>query len=215
MKLSGQYSGKYVRRYPKRGQRRSKKKFFTLLISYLLVLGLAVGGTIAFITTQTDEKENTFTPARVSCEVTESFDGTTKSNVAVKNTGNTDAYIRAAINITWMKDADAADQTVTARTPQQDVDYTIAYPSDSGWLKGADGYWYYPSPIAPNGATGKLIESCTQLANANAPAGYHLSVEIIASAIQSAPETVASAEWKVTIADGKIIGAGGNEVAGE
>ena len=104
---NGHYSGKYVRRVPRRVQRRHQRQFITLLVSILLVFGIAVGGTIAFIMMQTDRKTNTFDPAQVSCEVMEEFNGTVKSNVAVKNTGNTDAYIRAAVNITWMKDADS------------------------------------------------------------------------------------------------------------
>ena len=212
---NGHYSGKYVRRVPGRMQRRHQRQFITLLVSILLVFGIAVSGTIAFIMMQTDSKTNTFDPAQVSCEVTEDFSGTVKSNVAVKNTGNTDAYIRAAVNITWMKDADASDQTVTARTPQNGTDYDITYLVNTGWIEGTDGYWYYQSPVVPGANTGTLIENCTQLATANVPEGYHLSVEIVASAIQSSPETVVLAEWKVALDDGKIVSANGSGVSGE
>lgn len=212
---NGHYSGKYVRRVPRRVQRRQQRQFITLLVSILLVFGIAVSGTIAFITMQTDRKTNTFDPAQVSCEVMEEFNGTVKSNVAVKNTGNTDAYIRAAVNITWMKDADASDQTVTARTPQNGTDYDITYLVNTGWIEGTDGYWYYQSPVVPGANTGTLIENCTQLATANVPEGYHLSVEIVASAIQSSPETVVLAEWKVALDDGKIVSANGSGVSGE
>ena len=216
MKLYGQYSGKHSRRVPKRVQRRRQRQFITLLVSLLLVFGIAVGGTVAFITTQTEKKTNTFSPAQVSCEVTEEFNGTLKNNVAVKNTGNTDAYVRATVNITWMKNTDAGDQTVTARVPQEGVDYKITYLEDTGWIKGTDGYWYYQTPIAPDAVTSILIESCEQLEGTNVPDGYHLCVEIVASAIQSSPKTVVSAEWKVTIDnDGKIASANGSGVTGE
>lgn len=124
-------------------------------------------------------------------------------------------YIRAAVNITWMKDADASDQTVTARTPQNGTDYDITYLVNTGWIEGTDGYWYYQSPVVPGANTGTLIENCTQLATANVPEGYHLSVEIVASAIQSSPETVVLAEWKVALEDGKIVSANGSGVSGE
>ena len=212
---NGHYSGKYVRRVPRRVQRRRQRQFITLLVSILLVFGIAVSGTIAFITMQTERKTNTFDPAQVSCEVMEEFNGTVKSNVAVKNTGNTDAYIRAAVNITWMKDADASDQTVTARTPQNGTDYDITYLVNTGWIEGTDGYWYYQSTVVPGANTGTLIENCTRLATANVPEGYHLSVEIVASAIQSSPETVVSAEWKVALDNGKIVSANGSGVSGE
>ena len=48
-----------------------------------------------------------------------------------------------------------------------------------------------------------------QLATANVPDGYHLSVEIAASAIQSVPETVVADEWNVVLTDGKITAANG------
>lgn len=212
---NGHYSGKYVRRVPRRVQRRHQRQFITLLVSILLVFGIAVSGTIAFITMQTDRKTNTFDPAQVSCEVMEEFNGTVKSNVAVKNTGNTDAYIRAAVNITWMKDADASDQTVTARTPQNGTDYDITYLVNTGWIEGTDGYWYYQTPVAPDANTAELVRECKQLEGANVPQGYHLSVEFVASAIQSSPATVVAEKWNVTLEGNKIVSANGNEVTRE
>lgn len=214
MKNNGICPVKNERRVPEKEQSR-QRKIIALFVSVILILVIAAGGTVAFITTQTDRKTNTFTPAQVSSEVTENFDGAVKNEVAVKNTGNTDAYIRAAVNITWMKDGDAADQTVTAKVPKQGTDYAITYLENTGWIKGSDGYWYYQSPVAPGASTGTLIESCTQLAGADVPAGYKLSVEIAASAIQSSPETVVSAEWNVSIAGGKIVSVNGSGVTGE
>ena len=202
----GQHSDRPVRRAPRRARRRGR--LFALLAAVVLVSALAVGGTVAFILTQTEEKVNVFAPAKVACTMTETFDGTTKRDVAVKNTGDTVAYIRAAVIVTWMKDGNAADQNVTARLPQEGTDYTLKY-TEGVWLRGADGYWYYPDPVAPGDSTGKLIESCVQLATANAPDGYHLSVEIAASAIQSVPETVVADEWHVVLTGGKIAAANG------
>lgn len=202
----GQHSDRPVRHAPRRARRRGR--LFALLAAVVLVSALAVGGTVAFILTQTEEKVNVFAPAQVACTVTETFDGTTKRDVAVKNTGDTVAYIRAAVIVTWMKDGNAADQNVTARLPQEGTDYELAYAAD-GWLHGDDGYWYYQDPVAPQDSTGKLIESCVQLATANAPDGYHLSVEIAASAIQSVPETVVADEWHVVLNGDKIAAANG------
>ena len=112
-----------------------------------------------------------------------------------------------------MKDGNAAEQYVTARLPQEGTDYTLKY-TEGVWLQGADGYWYYPDPVAPQDSTGKLIESCVQLATANAPDGYHLSVEIAASAIQSVPETVVADEWHVVL-NGEKIAAANGKGAGE
>ena len=141
--------------------------------------------------------------------------------MAVKNTGDTTAFIRAAINVTWMKDAEAGtkynagDQTVSAKVPVKDTDYSITFAKNTNWIQGADGYYYYKLPVAPQGSTEVLIEECKLLENASVPDGYHLSVEIVASAIQSAPDSVVQSMWHVTVEDGKITSANGSEVMGE
>lgn len=219
MMKNEQYAGKHQRSEHK--QLRRPKRLTTLLVSLLLVLGVAVGGTVAFLSTRTDSKENTFTPSKVTCEVTETFNNNVKSNVAVKNTGDTTAFIRAAINVTWMKDAEAgteygaANQTVSAKVPVKDTDYSIKLADNTNWIKGADGYYYYKLPVDPQVSTGVLIEECKLQENASVPDGYHLSVEIVASAIQSAPDSVVQSMWHVTVEDGKITSANGSEVMGE
>lgn len=153
--------------------------------------------------------------------MTETFNDNVKSNVAVQNTGDTTAFIRAAINVTWMKNEEAgteynaADQTVSAKVPLKDKDYSITFAKNTNWIQGADGYYYYQLPVDPQVSTGVLIEECELLKNASVPDGYHLSVEIVASAIQSAPDSVVQDMWHVTVANGIIASANGSEVMGE
>lgn len=212
MMKNEQNAGKHLQSEHK--QLRRPKRLATLLVSLLLVLGVAVGGTVAFLSTRTDSKVNTFTPSEVTCAVTETFKNNVKSQVAVQNTGDTTAFIRAAINVTWMKDAEAgteyndANQTVSAKSPEKDKDYSITLAQNTNWLQGADGYYYYQLPVDPKDSTGVLIEECTLLKDASAPDGYHLSVEIVASAIQAAPEAAVKAAW----GDGFSIDASGNLV---
>jgi len=212
MMKNEQYDGKYLQSEHK--QLRRPKRLATLLVSLLLVLGVAVGGTVAFLSTRTDRKVNTFTPSEVTCEVTETFNNNVKSQVAVKNTGDTTAFIRAAINVTWMSNQDAANQTVSAKVPVKDTDYSITFAKNTNWIQGADGYYYYQLPVDPQGSTEVLIEECKLQENASVPDGYHLSVEIVASAIQSAPYSVVQSMWHVTVEDGKITRANGSEVTG-
>lgn len=212
MMKNEQYDGKYLQSEHK--QLRRPKRLATLLVSLLLVLGVAVGGTVAFLSTRTDSKENTFTPSEVTCAVTETFNNNVKSQVAVKNTGDTTTFIRAAINVTWMSNQDAANQTVSAKVPVKDTDYSIIFAKNTNWIQGADGYYYYQLPVDPQGSTGVLIEECKLQENASVPDGYHLSVEIVASAIQSAPYSVVQSMWHVTVEDGKITSANGSEVTG-
>lgn len=218
MMKNEQYAGKYLQSEHK--QLRRPKRLATLLVSLLLVLGVAVGGTVAFLSTRTDRKVNTFTPSEVTCEVTETFNDNVKSNVAVQNTGDTTAFIRAAINVTWMKNEEAgteynaADQTVSAKVPLKGTDYSITLAENTKWIQGADGYYYYQLPVKPQDSTKVLIEECKLLKDASVPDGYHLSVEIVASAIQSAPDSVVQSMWHVTVENGIITRANGSEVMG-
>lgn len=217
MMKNEQYDGKYLQSEHK--QLRRPKRLATLLVSLVLVLGVAVGGTVAFLSTRTDSKENTFTPSKVTCEVTETFNNNVKSNVAVKNTGDTTAFIRAAINVTWMSNKDAVDQTVSSKVPVKNTDYSIQLADNTNWIQGADGYYYYQLPVGPQDSTEVLIEECKLQENASVPDGYHLSVEIVASAIQSVPEAAVKAAWGENFsinADGSLnVPANGSEVTGE
>lgn len=194
------------KRVPKPVRRRQKAKRvgsgFVLLI---LAAVLAIGGTLAYIIANTVSVENKFTPGEVRCEVLEDpFDKITKSNVRIKNTGNTAAYIRATYVVTWQKD----DGTVNGKMPVAGTDYTIDVESakERGWML-IDGYWYYTSPVSAGGETGVLIASCKLAEGAAVPTGYHLSVEIIASAIQSEPASVVAEKWHVAVDNGEITGA--------
>ena len=191
--------------------KKNMKKKAVLTMSVALLLAVAVGITIAYIFTETDPVENTFKPSKVACAVVENGRepvtgdtvgiGTSKENVQIKNTGNTDAYIRVAVVINWM----SADGTrVWATKPVKstdgtDGDYTITYNlKDNGWIDGSDGYYYYTRPVPPGEMTDILITNATQLV-AKGPIGtdntqYYLSIEIVASAIQSSGMGAKSAQ---------------------
>lgn len=182
------------------------KRSLVLVVSVLALVLAVAGGTLAWLTANSGPVTNTFTPAQVTCTVEETFDGTTKSDVKIKNTSNIDAYIRAYVVVTW-KDA----QGNVYGKPVKDTDYTIEYATGTGWDKGSDGYYYYTSPVAANDSlTGVLITKCEPVAD-KAPAGYDLSVEIIAEAIQSLPTTTVTSVWPVTVdANGALAPKSGN-----
>ena len=194
------------KRVPKPVKRRQNvKQIGSGFVLLILAVVLAIGGTLAFIIANTEEVKNEFTPGEVKCEVLEQWEEPykVKSDVKIKNTGNTAAYIRATYVVTWQKD----DGTVYAKQPVEGTDYTIEFAKDSGWEKIGD-YWYYTSPVAADGETEVLIASCKLAEGASVPTDYHLSVEIIASAIQSDPDTVVAEKWKVNVVDGKIAAKG-------
>ena len=152
------------------------------IISLALLILITVGTTLALVFTNTDSVENTFKPSRVSCAVVENGEesavesdtvntGTVKEKVMIKNTGDTDAYIRVAVVVNWMNE----DGKVWAQKPIKDTDYTITYNlSEDGWLDGGDGFYYYSkavSPTAPNNLTEVLISNAALKSSATAPVG--------------------------------------------
>ena len=83
---------------------RNSKKLIAIIVALVITLCAAGGVTLAYILTETPDVENSFVPVNVSCEVIETFTGTEKSNVSVKNTGDITAYVRATFVVMWMAD---------------------------------------------------------------------------------------------------------------
>lgn len=163
-----------------------KRKALLLAVCAALLLTAAIGGTTAFIVANTNQVKNEFTPGEVPIEVKESFDGTTKSNVQIKNNGNVPAFIRAKVVVTW-KDSSGN----VSGTPVKDGDYRIEY-NRTDWEQGEDGFWYYTKSVLVGDMTNPLITSCTK--TGTAPEGYDLSVEILAESIQAEGMGAANAQ---------------------
>lgn len=163
-------------------------KAAVLIIAVLLLLGAAVGSTVAFLTTQTKPVENSFEYAKVSCEVTGS-----KENVQIKNTGNTAAYIRATYVVTWR---DAKGNIVP--TPDQNLyAYELTENPTKNWVQGKGGYFYYPTPVAPVQKTDGSLLTC-KVTKQPAEPEYFLYVEVIAESIQSEPIDAIQEAWGIT-----------------
>lgn len=190
--------------YPGAHSRKDSKLRFptnkaaVLLLSMILLIGIAVGTTVAFLVARTEPMKSTFEYAKVSCEVTGS-----KENVQIKNTGNTAAYIRATYVVTWRD----ADGKVAVSVPGG-YSYTLTENLSNNWKKGTDGYFYYTSPVAPGNSTLDSLPTCNVTYPDNPE--YTLSVEILAEAIQSEPAEAVQQAWGATIVDGKLTPALGN-----
>jgi hypothetical protein len=187
-----------------------RKKWIVIAVCLAVLLSVGTGFALSYITRKTPPIANTLEPGRVECVVNESFDGNVKNNVTVKNTGNTSAYIRASVVANWQSKTDAYE--IFARAPQEGVDYSITL-GDPLWVMGGDGYWYYTYPVpcakdtqvVEDVLTEILISRVELLENAMAPAGYTLSVEIVASAIQAEPITAATENWGLTVDQNGVI----------
>ncbi len=185
------YQGSHSRR--KKHSRIRMNKLAILFIAVVMLIGAVVGSTVAFLVTETKPVENKFTYASISTGIDEKFDGTTKSDVKVTNTGTTDAYIRATYVVNWLN----KDGTIAASVPT-DYTYTLEENPKNVWAKGDDGYFYYWTPVAPGNSTPESLLNCTAHYPEGVEPQYILSVEILATAVQSTPANAVADAWGVT-----------------
>lgn len=193
--LRAKYEGKHGRAKEKTVNKTYKSRFCAIAITVMLLLGLAVGGTVAWLSTDSGPVENSFTYGNVSCEVTESFSGTVKSNVNVKNTGNIDAYIRVKL-VTYRTNDEGNHIGGAATIPT----FTLG----SDWVF-YDGYYYYTLPVASGATpTTNLADSITLTNEYTDADGGHQAIDVVAEAIQSNPAKAVGEAWGVSISQGTV-----------
>lgn len=193
------YNGSHAR--AKKHSRIRMNKLAILFIAVVMLIGAVVGSTVAFLVTQTDPVENKFTYASVSCTVSESFNGTTKEKVQIQNTGTTDAYIRATYVVSWLNKDGSIAPVPQGTTPDGYI-LSISENPNNAWTKGTDGYFYYLTPVAPGGLTDGSLVNCTVTYPQGVEPEYILSVEILATAVQSTPAKAVREAWGVTPVSG-------------
>ena len=182
-------------KFGKKAAHSGAKRSLVLVVSVLVLLLAVAGGTLAWLTAQTDGVVNTFTPAQVSCEVTEDFNGTIKSNVNVTNTSDIYAYIRVKL-VTYRVNNKGYHIGGTAEIPPFDP--------GAGWVKYGD-YYYYTKPVAPNQKPEtNLTDSMTLIGSYMDTDGGKQVIEVMAEAIQSSPAKAVGESWGVTISENNI-----------
>ena len=180
------YHGKYKARHLQRRHKRRSKKTGMLFLSLLLVIGMVVGSTVAWLSTKSAPITNTFLPSHVSCSVAEEFNGTTKSNVNVTNTGDIDAFIRVKL-VTYRVNDEEQHIGGIAKIP----DFTPG----AGWVENGD-YYYYTKPVAPGTKPAAALISSIDLIGSYTDAdGGKQAIDVMAEAIQSVPEDAVQAAW--------------------
>ena len=186
----GKYDGKHrkAKAQPVRRKTYHKGRLTAMVIATAVLLALAIGGTVAWLSTKDAPITNTFNPSKVACEVTEKFDGSTgvKSNVNVKNTGTINAFIRVKL-VTYRTNDQGQHIGGTASLPT----FTLG----TGWVKYGD-YYYYTKPVAPNQKPEtNLTDSMTLIGSYMDTDGGKQAVDVMAEAIQSVPEDAVKAAW--------------------
>lgn len=158
-------------------------KSSALIIALALILVLAVGGTVAYIFTQTDPVINTFTPTEAKITVDEETNSNQKTSITVvNNSTGVPVYIRVAL-IANMIDKDE-NVTGAASVP--------TFTPGADWIKGSDGYYYYTKAVPVGESTGNLLATPMTL-------DENMQVVVLADAIQAEPTTAVTQAWGVTV----------------
>ena len=197
MMYKGQFEGKHdgAKARPVRRKKHHTGRLTAMVIATALLLALAISGTVAWLTTKDKPITNTFNPSKVACEVTESFNGTVKSNVNVKNTGDIDAYIRVKL-VTYRTNEKGQHIGGTATLPN----FTLG----ANWVKFGD-YYYYTLPVAAGKTPAtNLTDSMTLTAEYTDVDGGKQAIDVMAEAIQSVPAEAVGQAWGVTISEGRV-----------
>lgn len=180
-------------------KRSTKKRMTVLVLSTVILLTLCVGSTLAILVARDGSITNTFTPTQVSCHVTESFNGTTKSSVNVVNDSDIAVYIRVKL-VTYRVNENGQHIGGSAVIPN----FTLG----NDWFKSGD-YYYYSSPVAANASPAAPLigESGISLTQQYTDAdGGKQVIEVMAEAIQSAPDTAVKEAWPDVTVNNKVLG---------
>lgn len=188
----GRYEGAQPRAHAAPARRKAPRsgRLLTMALAAMLLLALAIGGTVAWLSTKSDGVTNTFLSSKVSCKVTEKFDSSTgvKSEVNVKNTGDIDAFVRVKL-VTYRTSANGDGTHIggLAGLP--------AFTPGDGWVL-YNGYYYYTKPVAPGASpAADLIESIQLISHYDDADGGSQAVDVMAEAIQSVPQAAVQAAW--------------------
>lgn len=182
-----------------RSRRRQKNRnlLFTVL-AFVLVLGVSIGATTAFLIDGTDSVINVFEPADIGIQVEEKFNQQTKSNVSITNTEDVDVYVRVALIPVW---EDGEGNVVAESASLSDLQ--ITYGSSEDWQEGPGGFWYYKRVLKGNASTEEpLIKEAEVLkASVGYTKGYQMNLQVMAQAIQAEPKDAVESAWNVTVGE--------------
>ncbi len=182
-----------------------RSRMIMMIAAAALLLTMAVGGTMAWLSAKDEPITNTFQPSKVNCEVTEDYDKVqnVKSQVNVENTGDTSAYIR--VKLVTYRTNDAGEHIGgTAEVP--------AFTLGDKWVQHTDGYYYYTLPVEADDSPATVLADAIQLKKDYADAdGGHQALDVMAEAIQSEPGKAVGEAWGVAIAEGSVTAYKGQE----
>ena len=170
-----------------------------LLASIILVLAIGVKNTLALLS---DKKEltNTFVDPIAELYIEETFAYGVKSDVFVSNFSDIPMYIRVAIVPTYSNGTEIhSKKPISNLENNEDYDFILNL-NNEDWIMGSDGYYYYRYPVKPFDSTINLINESYEV-EGNAPEGYGLNIDIIASGVQAEPYDAVKEKWNSSVTD--------------
>lgn len=164
---------------------RESKKSLTALIALILIICLAVGGTVAFIVTQTQAVKNTFTPSDVTVKIEEVVQNNTKSSITVLNVDDEDKRdVSCYIRVKLVSNIQDGNDNVLGAAPLQSINL------GKDWIAGGDGCYYYKNVVAVGASTTNLLADGAEITLENGQV-----VEVLAEGIQSVPDNAVEEAW--------------------
>lgn len=167
----------------KNGSHAPKAKSTALIIAIVLILVMAVGGTVAYIVTHTEPVINKFTPTEAKITVVEDIKDNVKNSITVRNDSTgVPVYIRVAL-VANVIDADK-NVSGNAEVPE--------FKLGTGWEKIGE-YYYYTSAVEVGASTGDLLGDEMTLEP-------NTQVIVVADAIQATPKDAVNEAWGADVA---------------
>ena len=120
----------------------------------------------------------------VEVDITDKVNGNVKSDVVIRNTGLSDAYIRATIVGYW-ENAEGNVVDWWDSTQETDGKFEKDADWDDYWIQNQkDGFYYYKYPIKVGDTPGKPLFKTYTLERKDAPAGATLKLNIVVQAVK-------------------------------
>ena len=171
---------------------RLPRKLLAALAAGVLVVSVAVGGTLAYFKDQANNVVNSFQSGTIQASVVESINNNSKTLIAVKNDGSAGAYARVRLVAYWVDD----EGKILAKPSPSTV-----FTPNTGWVyRQADGYYYCTSVIFNGSQTPNLLPNGTSLSLAAEDDAWPV-IEVFAETVQATPSNAANDLWGIHPSD--------------
>ena len=132
-----------------------------------------------------DTIEDEFTPVAVSGSIKDNGNGT----YTLKNESDTSVYLRFSPVPNWVS---TTDGKIYWKAPT----CTVTGLDSSKWMTGADGYYYYITPLEAGASVTVTITNTTAL---TPPVNHEFRVNLVMEVIQSEPIAAMQEAWDINI----------------